>query len=272
MKTRPDCPLTLAGYRRGCASLRTRAAVDRVAVVRSPADVVAESLTADEVVALRGCPETVLPPDVAASLPETTPGAPWRVRMTNLIWFHRPVPAASAALPAPLAAHRGRAVTNAGFVRYADTPVGPYSEVMAVPTTVAGGGRRGRVHIPFIAVDSVPSVHAGRAHWALPKVLARFDWAADGGRAEGDGWWLSARIVRRGPPIPVVGRSGSVQVRPDGRVGVSTVSMRGWGRLVRVEVDVDPYASFAEWLRPGRHLGLSTSATMTVGVPTWSTA
>jgi hypothetical protein len=200
-----------------------------------------------------------------------TPGPPWRVRMSSLIWWHAATPAAGEALPVPLVARKGRGVTSAGFIRYADTPVGPYDEVMGVPVSVQGG-RLGRVHIPFIAVDSLPSVHAGRAHWALPKVFADFSGSpADEVRASGDGWWLSARIVRRGPPIPLLGRSSAAQVWPDGRVGSSSVSMYGRGRLVTVEVDVDPDASFASWLRPGRHRGIAASkARLTMGAPRWS--
>jgi hypothetical protein len=190
--------------------------------------------------------------------------------MSGLLWWHRPGPDAAKALPAPLQA-RGRGVTNAGFVRYSVTPVGAYDEVMAAPVT-ATGGLMGRVHVPLIAVDSVPSVHAGRAHWALPKVLASFTWEGnEAARADGDGWWLSARVVRRGLPIPVLGRSTQAQVRPDGRVGSVPVFMRGRGRMVTVEVDIDSSASYAAWLVPGRHRGiLLTAATMSVGAPQWS--
>lgn len=227
-------------------------------------------LTASEVAGLAGIPETALPAEVAESLPERTPGATWRVRMSSVVWWHAATQAAPDALPGSLEPRGGRGVTSAGFISYSDTPVGPYSEVMAVPVSVRGG-LLGRVHIPFIAVDSVPSVQAGRAHWALPKVLAQFTGTpAEGIRAEGDGWWLSARVVHRGPPVPVFGRSSVVQVRPDGRTGVARVSMRGRGRLVTVEVDVDPTASYAAWLRPGRHRGIAASrATLTMGPARW---
>jgi hypothetical protein len=128
------------------------------------------------------------------------------------------------------------------------------------------------VHIPFIAVDSVPSVHAGRAHWALPKVLASFTWSGPGdARAVGDNWWLTARVIGTGPRIPVFGRSTTAQVRPDGAVGVSSTSMRGWARVVTIDVDVDPDASFASWLAPGRHRGVMVSAArMSVGPARWA--
>jgi hypothetical protein len=232
------------------------------------------TLSTDEVTGLVGVPETALPTDVAAELPTSTPGAPWHVRMSALLWRHRARPAASAVLPHMLTAKRN-GITNAGFVRYAETPVGAYSEVMAAPVSLRGG-LLPRVHVPFIAVDSLPSVHAGRAHWALPKVLATFTWpesAPDDAavRADGDGWWLSARVVHTGPRIPLLGRSTNVQVRPGGRVGLAATGMRGWARIVTVEVEVDPAASLASWLTPGRHRGvLVTKARLSMGAARWS--
>jgi hypothetical protein len=228
------------------------------------------SLSAAEIAALSGVPETTLPGDIATTLPSSTPGPPWTVRMSGLLWWHKPRPDAERALPPQLEARR-RGVTNAGFVRYADTPVGPYDEVMGAPMTTRGG-LLGRVHVPLIAVNSVPSVHAGRAHWALPKVLASFQWDdSEHARVDGDGWWIAADVIRRGRRIPVFNRGAQAQIRPDGSVGVSRVSMRGRGRLVTVNVDVDPAASFAGWLAPGRHRGILLSgATMRVGAPRWS--
>ena len=228
-------------------------------------------LTTGEVSGLVGVPETALPSDVAAALPTSTPGAPWHVQMSALLWRHRARPEAAVALPPPLAA-KPKGLTNAGFVRYTESPVGAYSEVMAAPVSVRGGVLP-RVHVPFIAVDSLPSVHAGRTHWALPKVMASFDWAAAGDavRAEGDGWWLSARVVHTGPRIPLFGRSTNAQVRPDGRVGLSSTGMRGWARVVTLDVAMDPSASFAAWLMPGRHRGvLVTRARLSMGAARWS--
>jgi Acetoacetate decarboxylase (ADC) len=231
------------------------------------------TLTTDEISRLVGLPETVLPPAVAAALPETTPGPPWQVRMSALLWWHRARRPAAEGLPAGLEKRRGFGVTSAGFINYAETPVGPYSEVMAMPVSTRGG-LAGRVHIPFIAVDSLASVHGGRAHWALPKVLANFRWYDPSMvSAEGDGWWLAARVLRTGPPVPLLGRAKCAQVRPDGRVGVAPLKTRGYGRLLIVDVEVDPDASYARWLTPGRHLGVAVrSATLTMGPPRWQPA
>lgn len=227
------------------------------------------TLTADEVTDLVGVPETTLSGATAAALPAGSPGAPWRVTMSALLWRHRARPESAQAVAAPLQAKAG-GITSAGFVRYAETPVGPYSEVMG--SVAINGGLLPRVHIPFIAVDSLPSVHAGRTNWALPKVPASFTWTgAEQVRADGDGWWITARLVGTGPRIPLLGRSTNAQVRPDGRVGLSSTGMRGWARVVTLDVDVDPDASFASWLCTGRHRGvLVTKARLTMSAPRWS--
>src|SRR4051794_12775194 len=118
------------------------------------------TLTASEVSGLVGVPETTLPSEVADALPMSTPGAPWRVQMSALLWRHRARPEAAGALP-PMLTAKPKGLTNVGFVRYVETPVGAYSEVMAAPASLRGG-LLPRVHVPFIAVDSLPSVHAGR--------------------------------------------------------------------------------------------------------------
>jgi hypothetical protein len=134
------------------------------------------------------------------------------------------------------------------FVRYHDSPVGPYNEVWAAPSLSPA------LHIPFMAVDSEASLRAGRANWALPKEMAAFS----GWSAEGDGWSVAARVVSAGLRIPLVGAG---ELRQAVR---SFAWARGVGRLVRVEVEVRGI----EWLAPGRHLGLHVErATLTVGSP-----
>jgi hypothetical protein len=227
------------------------------------------TLTTDELSQLVGVPETRLPERARAQLPTSTPGAPWRVRMSALLWRHKTRSEASEAVPSALDV-KAQGITNAGFIRYHETPVGPYSEVMAAVSV--RGGLLPRAHIPFIAVDSVPSVHGGRAHWALPKVLAHFSWnGANDVTAKGDEWWMSARVIGTGPRIPLFGRSTTVQVRPDGRIGVASTAMRGWGRVVTLDVDVDRDASFASWVRPGRHRGIYiTAGRLSMGPARWS--
>ena len=145
----------------------------------------------------------------------------------------------------------------AGFVRYHRTPVGAYDELLASPTLVGGG--LWRLHLPLIAVDSLASLHAGRAHWALPKTLAEFSGAPASRRsveARGPGWSLHAAVVARGPTVPVWMRVSLAQVRGTGEVVTFPVVFRGPAQLARVEVTVSESASFADWLRPGIHLGV----------------
>jgi hypothetical protein len=58
------------------------------------------------------------------------------------------------------------------LISYADTPVGPYHEVIGM--VIVRHGARLLVHVPFIAVDSPTSLVGGRVNWALPKTLADF--------------------------------------------------------------------------------------------------
>ncbi len=73
------------------------------------------------------------------------------------MWWHRAALGSGALLPTGL--RPGPPVAVGAFVRYLDSPVGAYDEVLACPHLLTGG----RLHIPFIAVDSLPSVVGGRA-------------------------------------------------------------------------------------------------------------
>ena len=61
------------------------------------------------------------------------------------------------------------------LVRYHDTSVGPYSELMFSTGLYRLGGHFG-FHISQIYVDSQRSIDGGRANWAVPKKLAIFEW------------------------------------------------------------------------------------------------
>lgn len=215
---------------------------------------------------LPGVAESLLPDAVLRSLPGATPPAPWRCRVEAVVWWHRASLSAADLLPPGL--EPGPAVAVGAFVRYLDTPVGPYDEVLGCPHLLAGAARRGvlaRVHLPFIAVDSVPSVHGGRAHWSLPKVLASFTRTEDGGvRADGDSWYVAADAHRVGPPLPAPGRLADTQVDGDGTVRTAVTRARALGHLATVEVQSSE--GLAWWLRPGRHRGLVLRGRVTVGV------
>lgn len=215
-------------------------------------------------------PESHLPDSLAARLPDSTPGAPWRVRADIVLWWHRASRDARELLPPELRDRPVRPATQWMLVRYADTPVGPYSELIASPVMLRSPTA---MHVPFIAVDSLTSVHAGRAHWALPKVLARFAWSSDS-RCEVtsgepvDPGWRVAVDVRRGPlPIPMLGKGRQQQVRA-GVVVTSRSHMRALGWLSHIRVDGAGDGPLGTLIRPGRHRGIvMRGARLTVGAP-----
>jgi hypothetical protein len=111
-----------------------------------------------------------------------------------VVWVQR---ATSPLPPSSPWAGRASGLTLGAVVEYLDSPVGAYREVFAGPLLRAAGGARA-----FIAVDSLPSVHGGRAHWGLPKALAAFDGDVGAGRvtASGDGW--SVQVSAAGAACP----------------------------------------------------------------------
>ncbi|TQS45809.1 hypothetical protein FL583_08485 [Cryptosporangium phraense] len=204
-------------------------------------------------------PESLLAADV--ELPTASAPAPWRTRIDAAFWWHRATPdASSVSLPGKVVP-----VTLAAFVRYLDTPVGPYHEIFASPVLL----REWPVpplHIPFIAVDSLASVHGGRANWALPKTLATFTWGGSSIAAAGEGWQVSASARAATPKFPVVG--GLRVAQPSGgTLRRAWIGLHGRARLGRVTVTATG-PTLARWLAPGRHPALLISdSTMTVGAP-----
>ena len=67
------------------------------------------------------------------------------------------------------------------LVKYPETSVGPYSELIFTSGLHRLGSHVG-FHISQIYVDSQASVDGGRANWAVPKKLAIFDWQTQGGQ------------------------------------------------------------------------------------------
>ncbi len=193
-----------------------------------------------------------LPPDVVRALPAASPPPPWACRVEAVVWWHRAGQPAREALPP--GARTLLPLTVGALVRYLDSPVGTYSELLACPVLLRG---RGLVHttVPFIAVDSVPSIAGGREHWALPKTLAAFA----GGTVTADTW--AASVSRRpfGPRFPVAGRFSTTQ----DAVRTARSTVRGTGRPARVDVDAE---GLPPWVLPGRHPGLVlTGARLVVG-------
>lgn len=61
-------------------------------------------------------------------------------------------------------------------VRYTDSPVGPYDELILFPGCYKYGDQT-YYRITQIYVSSIESVVNGRRNWAVPKKLAIFDWS-----------------------------------------------------------------------------------------------
>lgn len=207
---------------------------------------------------LPSVPESRLPAGLLAALPATTPAPPWDCRVRAVLWVQRgrpPLPAGS-----PFAG-RARALTVGAVVDYLDTPVGPYREVFA--GALLRGPLLPVVHVPFIAVDSLPSVHGGRAHWQLPKAVATFTGDVRAGRATatGDGWTVAVDAAPAGPRLPLLGRLGCDQGR-----GPARISLRGRGRLARVRVRAAGPA-LTGWLGTGTHVGVLAEGRMVVQSP-----
>jgi hypothetical protein len=199
--------------------------------------------------------ESALPEALLAQLPAGTPPPPWDCRVRATVWLQRgtaPLPAGS-----PYAG-RVLPVTLAAFVDYLESPVGAYREVFAGPLVRRAG--RPAVHIPFIAVDSLPSVHGGRAHWGLPKAVARFDGDVGTGRvrADGDGWSVAVQAAPSGLPVPLLGTFANAQT-----AGRAAVVLRGRGRLTRVAVRAEGPTQTG-WLGSGTHLGVVAQGRLVV--------
>lgn len=205
-----------------------------------------------------GVPECVLGSDLAARLPSASPPAPWVLRFRAVVWLHHATPAAAELVPAPL---RGTHLpfTLGGFIDYLETPVGSYSEVFGSPVILLPKGvPMGTV--PFMAVDSLPSLHGGRANWSLPKALATF--TRDGehaARAAGESaagpWTVAARAKPVGPPLPTWAPVWNRQTTPDGRVLRIGARVRGVARMATVDVETTG-PTLPSWLTAGRHVGL----------------
>lgn len=196
-----------------------------------------------------GVPETAVPVEVLDRLPVSSPPPPWRLPARAVVWVGTGLPR-----PAPAGAWP---VTVAALVDYLDSPVGPYREVFAgvlvrrlgLPT----------VHVPFIAVDSLPSLRAGRVHWSLPKALATF--AGDVGdrvSVAGEGWSIEVAVHSYGPRLPAAAPVLSAQ--GDRR---TLVTVRGTVRAARVTVAAAG-PTLGGWLGHGRHAGFVASGHVVV--------
>ncbi|ORI20076.1 hypothetical protein [Rhodococcus sp. 1168] len=192
-----------------------------------------------------------------------SPPPPWPAEVRATIWWHRARPAGRALL-------RGRTIpiSVVMVIDYLNSPVGPYREVLASPVLQRPGrglGAMPRMSVPFIAADSETSVHGGRTHWHLPKVLADFggdvlaDASVSGAGVSGDessrgGWSVRTQAKGIGPSFPIKGALGFAQPSDEGSV-LATARLTGKARPARVQVAASG-PSLGEWIAPGTHFGL----------------
>jgi hypothetical protein len=205
-----------------------------------------------------GLPETQLPSALTNLLPTSVPGAPWRTQCRVVTWMHPVAAAAVEAFPPPIRPS-GVALVAWALVRYEQTPVGPYDEVAA--TLIPDGGD-GYGHIPFIAVDSYPSIVGGRANWLLPKSLARFVWSEDSLNANvtadapaKPGWSLTVNATPSGPGTPITMPSNVRQVSAGGAVRCFTGTMAGSAQSASVNIEAVAEGPLATLLVSGRYDG-----------------
>jgi hypothetical protein len=214
---------------------------------------------------VEGVAESALSEEDAARLPGASAPAPWDTVLDAVVWFHRAAPGAAERLPRGLRGRPSLPVTVGALIRYRETPVGPYREVLASPVLLAGP-RGPEASVPFIAVDSPASVVGGRENWALPKTLARFEWPepalgpgpARGGfelDAEGRGWSVHATVRPRARRVPLAAIARNRQVTPAGTEITFDSRLRGRARLATVELETRG-PTLPGWLRSGRHPAL----------------
>jgi Acetoacetate decarboxylase (ADC) len=205
-----------------------------------------------------GLPETTLPYELLAKLPTSVSAAPWQTRCEVVTWLHPLDDAALETLPETIRP-AGIALVAWALVRYADTPVGPYSEIAAT-LIPADGSEYG--HIPFIVVDSLASIVGGRANWLLPKALARFDWADDGlsvatssEQPETPAWSINVRYTVSGDAAPLTMANHVQQVSTEGVVRRFDGEVSGSMRSATIDVDGQADGPLATLLRPGHYDG-----------------
>jgi hypothetical protein len=208
------------------------------------------------VTAAAGLPETVLPESLITRLPDTAPAAPWSTRCRVVSWLHGVGAEAIAAIP-PAIRPAGPALVAWALVRYDETPVGPYSEIAA--TLIPDGGD-GYGHIPFIVVDSLPSIVGGRVNWLLPKALATFDWSDDGQSVTAashepatPAWSITVRHDTTGAAATITVPNHVQQVTTAGAVRRFDGELTGSMRAGTVQVDGSVDGPLAALLRIGSH-------------------
>ncbi len=140
-----------------------------------------------------------------SSTPLQIAPAPWDVHGAALIIVGRLPRSAAHALSGGvrrlIAPPLIGSLAGVGFVRYDQTPVGPYHE-LAVTPAVHWRDLPG-AYISRMVVDSQASWLAGRSIWSLPKEMGSFDW-----REQGDALTVAVRDAEGGDLVALSARRG----------------------------------------------------------------
>lgn len=141
--------------------------------------------------------------------------APWWLHgrgYITMLRFDEPLSDEAAFVPQGLRAVRRRSrYATMMFVDYADSPVGPYHELLFIPGRFRFADGLDHQSITRIFVSSQDSVVNGNVNWGIPKDLAQFDVRyRDGGldkvTVSRDGQVFAELAFKRWPlPIPVLG-------------------------------------------------------------------
>jgi Acetoacetate decarboxylase (ADC) len=226
-------------------------------------------------VRLSGTPETDLRREDLVTFPASAPAAPWRVTARALFWTDRPDDRARSAIeavvPVEVSAGATPIATLGALIRYLDTPVGCYSEIIGAVVYRRGGTVFS--HIPFIAVDSPASVVGGRTNWALPKTLASFD-GQPANRipmiATGGDWRVEATPTARRLPVPLLVPKllALVQLGPHRTVWSVRPSSYGMARPAQADVRVTAQPTLRDWFPSGMRPSALGRLTMFLGPAT----
>ncbi|WP_405136303.1 acetoacetate decarboxylase family protein [Nocardia sp. NBC_01388] len=232
---------------------------------------------------VHGVPETALTAALVEHLPVNAAAAPWNCSAEAVFWLGRGGTPATAALPPLLRGKAHALAVIGGFVRYTETPVGSYDEVLGA--VAFRQGLRPRGHVAFMAVDSETSLVGGRTNWAMPKTLASFsgDLACGtmtatevvGGAPK---WTVGVTAHAFGFALPLRATGTVLQQLHTDDIVAAQLRTRGRVKFALIDTSVDGDGDLPAWLRPGRHLGvliphlqftLSSPARVRVGGSAW---
>ncbi|KLT46231.1 hypothetical protein CC85DRAFT_298922 [Cutaneotrichosporon oleaginosum] len=220
--------------------------------------------------------------------------APWRCRATvyTAVFWVSPSQTADPAFaeaaydPLERAAPFGAGKPEGGvgsimLIRYRDTPVGPYDEMMLLPgkfgyevdAPSAGAGKRSKkskLRITRIYVSQRNTTWNGRTNWNIPKHLARFDFTE---HADGSAECKVFPLAGGGAGAPVF----QARFVPSPYVPPLPVSTRAAGWLVDLELAQPPLPAGAteatpEILAAARAQGEEPHTSEVAGTQRWCAA